>query len=204
MSCARRSPATWAGSSAATARSMRRSTAGTSSSRRCAPRSSPTSSSNFDAEARALLDRRARRRECRLGLPGARTPTRSRELRLLLVEPKARGLGIGARLVDECVRFARERGYRSDHAMDPQRAHAARHIYEQNGLQAGRQQQHDEFGQELIGETWELGAVTARRLVGWAIRRALARRAHAPSRSFSEGACRVPDIAAPIRKHQPT
>jgi DNA-binding MarR family transcriptional regulator/GNAT superfamily N-acetyltransferase len=77
-------------------------------------------------------------------------------LRLLLVEPRARGLGIGARLVDESLRFAREAHYRKVTLWTHTVLSAARRIYEAADFKLTHQWKHDDFGKELDAETWEL------------------------------------------------
>jgi DNA-binding MarR family transcriptional regulator/N-acetylglutamate synthase-like GNAT family acetyltransferase len=77
-------------------------------------------------------------------------------LRLLLVEPKARGLGIGERLVDECTRFARKCGYRKITLWTHSVLIAARKIYERAGFKLVSTEKHNSWGKPVVGETWDL------------------------------------------------
>lgn len=79
------------------------------------------------------------------------------KLRLLLVEPWARGHGIGARLIDECVRFAKQAGYRKITLWTQSELKAARHLYQKAAFKLSGKKRHDSFGRKgLVAEVWDL------------------------------------------------
>ena len=79
------------------------------------------------------------------------------KLRLLIVEPRARGTGLGRRLVEACIAFAREKGYRKLVLWTQSNLAAARAIYRKTGFRKIKEEKHASFGVKLTGEYWELG-----------------------------------------------
>jgi DNA-binding MarR family transcriptional regulator/N-acetylglutamate synthase-like GNAT family acetyltransferase len=77
-------------------------------------------------------------------------------LRMLLVDPAARGLGLGSRLVDECLAFARSAGYRKVVLWTNDVLVSARHIYERAGFRLLKEEKHTSFGKDLVSQDWEL------------------------------------------------
>lgn len=78
------------------------------------------------------------------------------QLRMLILTPKARGLSLGARLADECIAFARAKGYKKMVLWTNSCLTAARGIYAKRGFKLSKSEPYEGFGQQLVGETWEL------------------------------------------------
>ena len=77
-------------------------------------------------------------------------------LRLLIVDPKARGLGLGARLTNECVKFARAAGYKKITLWTHSILTAARHVYEKAGFKLMRSKKHKSWGKPVVSEHWDM------------------------------------------------
>jgi GNAT superfamily N-acetyltransferase len=110
---------------------------------------------NFDAarERCWIAERNGERLGCVFVVRGGRS---SAKLRLLLVEPAARGTGLGRRLVDECIAFSRSKGYKKLVLWTHAHLTAARHIYKAAGFRKVGEEAHGTFGPRAVGEYWEL------------------------------------------------
>ena len=78
------------------------------------------------------------------------------QLRMLILTPQARGLGLGARLTDECIAFAREKGYKKMMLWTNSCLDAARSLYARRGFKLVKSVPYEGFGQNPVGETWEM------------------------------------------------
>ncbi|WP_041942949.1 GNAT family N-acetyltransferase [Variovorax paradoxus] len=78
------------------------------------------------------------------------------QLRLLILSPAARGLGLGGKLVDECIAFTRRKGYKKMVLWTNSDLVAARAIYAKRGFQLVKSEPHESYGKQLVGETWEM------------------------------------------------
>jgi DNA-binding MarR family transcriptional regulator/N-acetylglutamate synthase-like GNAT family acetyltransferase len=85
-----------------------------------------------------------------------RKSARVAQLRLLYVEPAARGQGLGGRLVDECIAFARAKGYRTLMLWANDVLRAARRLYQERGFRLEKRERHHAFGHDLVGQFWSL------------------------------------------------
>ena len=79
------------------------------------------------------------------------------QLRMLILTAEARGLGLGSRLTDECIAFARNKGYKKLMLWTNQCLTAARALYANRGFKLVHSEPHEGFGTPQVGETWELG-----------------------------------------------
>ncbi len=99
------------------------------------------------------VDRRGERRGC---VACTAADAETAQLRLLLVDPRARGSGLGGALIDTCVDFARAAGYRRLTLWTQASLAAALRLYRARGFELVRERPHSSFGAELVGQTYEL------------------------------------------------
>lgn len=81
---------------------------------------------------------------------------RTAKIRLLLVEPSARGMGVGRGLVRECIQFARQSSYERIALLTTSFLGPAKHIYRSEGFRMVKEEEHETFGRRVMGEFWEL------------------------------------------------
>ena len=91
----------------------------------------------------------------------ARASPEVAQLRLLYVDPSARGLGLGRRLVDECIRFSRAKGYKTLMLWTHDILVPAVRIYQAAGFKLIKEERHNEFGHDVNGQIWEMGLASA-------------------------------------------
>jgi GNAT superfamily N-acetyltransferase len=104
-----------------------------------------------EGQAAWIAELDGRRAGCVFCVPADR---KTAKLRLLLVDPSARGHGLGSRLVEECLRFAKEAGYQDITLWTNDVLVSARRIYQANGFQLVDEEPHHSFGKDLVGQNW--------------------------------------------------
>jgi GNAT superfamily N-acetyltransferase len=107
-------------------------------------------------EAAWVAEMAGRRVGCVLCVADDVDPATTAKLRILLVHPDARGRGLGGRLVDTCVAFARDAGYRRVRLWTNDTLLAARRVYLSRGFALTAEEPHHSFGAELVGQVYEL------------------------------------------------
>lgn len=110
------------------------------------------------------------------------------KLRLLLVDPAARGAGLGTRLVEECVATARRAGYKKLTLWTNDNLHSARRIYQRAGFVLVKEEKHHSFGHDLVGQFWELNLTQPQRVESYAGRTTVARSSSSPASSAARKA----------------
>ena len=147
-----------AGSSSVMPNFTRRNTAGSRRSRAFARRSSPISSTTTIQNVSAAGSPKSNGEKVGTVMLVKDSADVAR-IRLLWLEPKARGIGLGARLIDECIRFARRAGYKKITLWTHSVLSAARHIYQKAGFKLMRTERHRSWGKPVVSEHWDLSSV---------------------------------------------
>jgi GNAT superfamily N-acetyltransferase len=112
-----------------------------------------TAGDDPDRQAAWIAEAGGRRVGCVFCVP---VDAETAQLRILLVDPAARGAGLGGRLVDECLRFARGAGYRRMRLWTNDPLVAARHVYLSRGFRLVEEEPHRSFGADLVGQVYEV------------------------------------------------